>query len=174
MSLTALPVTATELQQLQSGIQFFTNSAQATTQAAAINTPGSTQSVFTYTAQLLNANISLSQVAMGVSALMEGGVVAVGTPTTTNSLTLFSTVFLPPQVANALANNFVPTVYAAEALGLALASNASFNTNFVGLDVTQFSTAVSNPDRRERQCHSNIRRQLDGVLHGPSADRLDR
>ncbi len=38
--------------------------------------------------------------------------------------------FLPGQVANAIANHFDPTVYAAEALGLALARNTSFNTNF--------------------------------------------
>lgn len=143
MSLFALPVTAAELQTLQGGLQFYTNAAQATAQAAAINQPGSTQSVFTYAAQLLDANISYSQVAMAVSALMEGGTVAVGNATTPNTLTLFSTVFLPPQVANALANGYEPTVYAAEALGLALASNDSFNTNFVSLSNAQFAQAVA-------------------------------
>ena len=63
---------------------------------------------------------------MGVSALMEGGTVAVGNAATPNTLTLFSTVFLPPQVANAIAHGYNPTVYAAEALGLALASQTSF------------------------------------------------
>ena len=41
MSLTALPVTSTDLTTLQSGVQFFTNTSQATSQAAAINAPGS-------------------------------------------------------------------------------------------------------------------------------------
>ena len=103
MSLTALPVSVADLTTLQSGIQFFTNTAEATAKAAAINAIGATQSVFTYAAELLNSNISLSQVAMGVSALMEGGTVEVGNAATPNTLTLFSTVFLPPQVANAIA-----------------------------------------------------------------------
>ena len=45
---------------------------------------------------------------------MEGGTIAVGNATTSNTLTLLSTVFLPGQVAVALANNFNPTVFAAE------------------------------------------------------------
>jgi hypothetical protein len=52
-------------------------------------------------------------------------------------LAKLSTQFLPAQVANAMANGFNPTVYAAEALGLALAggngtSNA-FATDFGSL-----------------------------------------
>src|SRR6202022_2443588 len=98
--------------------------------------------VYAYAAQLLANNISLSQVAMADSALMEGVTVAVGNATTSNTLTLFSTVFLPPQVLNAVKFGFNPTVYAAEALGKALGSDPSFNTNFVGLTPTFFAAAV--------------------------------
>ena len=129
MSLQALPVTVADLTTLQSGIQFFTNTAEATAEVASINAPGTTtDSVFIYASKLLNNNISLSQVAMAVSALMEGGTIAVGNAPTPNTLTLFSTQFLPGQVANAIAHNFNPTVYAAESLGSALSTNASFNT----------------------------------------------
>ena len=143
MSLNALPVSVSDLTTLQSGIQFFTNTAEATSEMGAINAPGSTDSVFIYATKLLSTNISLSQVAMAVSALMEGGTIAVGDTTTPNTLTLLSTQFLPDQVTNALANGFNPTVYAAESLGSALSTNASFNTNFVGLSVSQFAAAVS-------------------------------
>ena len=73
MSLTALPVSQSDLTTLQQGVQFFTNPAQAASQATAINAPGSTQSVFTYAASLISANVSFSQVAMAVGAIAEGG-----------------------------------------------------------------------------------------------------
>src|SRR5215467_413341 len=132
MSLFTLPVTVSDLTTLQQGIQFFTNTAEATAQAAAINTPGTSSSVFIYATQLLANNISLSQVAMADTAIMEGGTVAVGDNATPNTLQFLSTQFLPNQVANAIAHNFNPTVYAAEALGLALASTPGFMTNFAG------------------------------------------
>ena len=143
MSLFALPVTVSDLTTLQSGIQFFTNTAEANSEVASINANQPTNSVFIYATKLLANNISLSQVAMSVSALMEGGTIAVGNATTPNTLTLLSTVFLPGQVAVALANGFNPTVFAAESLGSALSTNAAFNTNFVGLSVSAFSQAVS-------------------------------
>jgi hypothetical protein len=62
---------------------------------------------------LLANNISLSQVAMAVDSLM------FGVTDNTTELAKLSTQFLPPQVANAVAHGFNPTVYAAEALGLA-------------------------------------------------------
>jgi len=74
---------------------------------------------------------------------MEGVTIAVGNTTTPNTLTLLSTQFLPGQVAVALANGFNPTVFAAESLGSALSTNTAFNTNFVGLNVSQFSQAVA-------------------------------
>ena len=53
MSLFALPVTVADLTQLQTGVQFFTNMAEATATATAINAPGATQTVFTYAASLI-------------------------------------------------------------------------------------------------------------------------
>src|SRR5271169_6666043 len=72
MSLFATPVSQTDLTTLQAGVQFFTNPTQAASQMTAINAPGSTQSVFTYAASLINSNISFSQVAMAVGAIAEG------------------------------------------------------------------------------------------------------
>jgi len=87
--------------------------------------------------RLIQNNISLSQVAMAVDSLMAGAAPSVA------QLTNISTSFLPAQVANAANNGFNPTVYAAEVLGLSLSSGAAFNTNFVSLNVTQFSAAVA-------------------------------
>ena len=141
------PVSVSALTTLQQGIQFFTNSAEATAEAAAINATPTTESVFTYAAKLINSQISLAQVAMADSALMEGGTIGVGNTTIPNTLTFFSRVFLPAQVTNAIANGFSPTVYAAEALGLALGGTTQFNTLFVtpfAGDVVGFAQAVSN------------------------------
>ena len=143
MSLTALPVSATDLTTLQAGVQFFTNTGQATSQAAAINALGSTQSVFTYAASLINSNISLSQVTMAVSAIAESGTIAVGDTTTPNTLTFLSTQFLPAQVAFAAANGFNQTVFAAQALGLALAGTSGFQTDWAGLSSSAFVTSVA-------------------------------
>ncbi len=146
MSLFALPVTVEDLEQLQLGTEFVTTqgeASEASWEAAEINTTGTSETVFTYAARLLQNSISTSQVAIAVSALMEGTTVAVGDADTPNTLTSFSTVFLPPQIAYAVAHNLNPTVYAAEALGLALAGDASFNSNFVGLSESQFAEAVA-------------------------------
>ena len=141
------PVSVSALTTLQQGIQFFTDSAEAIAEAAAINATPTTESVFTYAAKLINSQISLAQVAMADSALMEGGTIGVGNTTTPNTLTFFSRVFLPAQVTNAIANGFSPTVYAAEALGLALGGTTQFNTLFVTPfrgDVVGFAQAASN------------------------------
>ena len=106
MSLFALPVSVADLTQLQQGIQFFTNTAEATAEAAAINADEATESVFTYAAKLIQSNISLSQVAMADTAIMEGGTIPVGDTTTPNTLTFLSTQFLPAQVATAIAHGF--------------------------------------------------------------------
>ena len=143
MSLTALPVLATDLTTLQAGVQFFTNTGQATSEAAAINAPGSTQSVFTYAASLINSNISLSQVTMAVSAIAESGTIAVGDTATPNTLTFLSTQFLPAQVAFAAANGLNQTVFAAESLGLALAGTSGFQTDWAGLSGSAFVTSVA-------------------------------
>ena len=140
MSLFALPVTMADLTQLQLGIQFFTNNAEATAEVTTIN--AGTDTVSAYANRLLNSNISLSQVAMAVDSLMYGV-----TDTVAEQAKL-STQFLPPQVANAIKNGFNPTVYAAEVLGFSLAqgngTSTAFATNFGSLSVSQFSLAVAN------------------------------
>jgi hypothetical protein len=140
MSLFALPVSVSDLTQLQLGIEFFTNTTEATTEAALITNPPNTATVNSYAIRLLANNISLSQVAMAVDSLM------FGVTDNVTELAKLSTQFLPAQVANAVANGFNPTVYAAEALGLALAggngtSNA-FATDFGSLSVSQFVSEV--------------------------------
>jgi hypothetical protein len=144
MSLFALPVAVNDLTQLQLGIELFTNTTEATTEQGLITNPPSTPTVYSYAVDLLAKNISLSQVAMAVSALMEGGTIPVGDLVTPNTLTLLSRVFLPSQVSTAVANGYDPTVYAAEALGLALAgySNA-FATDFGSLSVPRFASEVA-------------------------------
>jgi hypothetical protein len=122
MSLTALPVTSSDLTTLQQGITFTANATDAVNQAAAINAPGSTVSVFTYAANLLNANVSLSQVAMGLFPFMTG------VTDTTAHIGAITTQFLPAQVAS---KGFNVTVFAAEAYGSALSTNAAFNASFV-------------------------------------------
>ena len=120
MSLTSLPVTAADLLQLQLGIEMFQNTTEATAEAAAIN--AGTDTVYGYAVKLLGSNISLSQAAMAVDSLM------FGVTDNTTELTKLSTQFLPPQLVNAIAHSFNPTVYAAEALGLALAGGNGTST----------------------------------------------
>lgn len=135
MSLYALPVSVDDLLQLQEGLQFFTDPAQAATEAAAINAPGATETVYTYAASLLADNISTSMVATAVTSLMQGGrvpsdvpfMMPIGDAHTPGTLTYLATQFLPAQIAAAEAHGLNPTVYAAEALGLAMASTPSFD-----------------------------------------------
>ena len=82
---------------------------------------------------------------MADSALMEGATVAAGTPPgTPNTLALFTTQFLPGQVAYGVAHGFNPTVFAAQSLGEALGNQPSFVANFVGLSASQFVASVAN------------------------------
>jgi hypothetical protein len=141
MSLFALPVSLSELTQLQLGVEFFTNTTEATTELGLFTNPPGVPTVYSYALGLLANNISLSQVAMAVDSLM------FGVTDTTTELAKLSTQFLPAQVTHAVANGFDPTVYAAEALGLGLAggngtSNAFANT-LGELNITAFAQAVS-------------------------------
>jgi len=148
MSLTALTVAASDIAQLEQGVQFFQSSAanQASV-AASINAPGSTTSVFTYAASLLGQNSpSLGQVNMADTAILEGGTIPVGNATTTNTLTFLATSFLPAQfqVGSTLASLGVnPTLFASEALGLALASTAGFKAQYGNLTQAQFVSMIS-------------------------------
>jgi hypothetical protein len=141
MSLYARPVSPSDLTQLQLGIEFLTDSNEANAEASQITDPPNLPTIYSYAGQLLARNISLSQVAMAVDSLMFGVTDKI------TELTKLATGFLPPQVANASAHGLVPTVYAAEALGLGLAggngtSNA-FATTFGTLSVSHFASAVS-------------------------------
>ncbi len=139
MSLTARPVSVDDLLQLQDGLQFFTDPAQAATEAAAINVFfNPTETVYRYATSLLADNISTSMVAVAVTSLMEGGkipsdvpfLMPIGDAHTPGTLTFLATQFLPAQIAVAEAHGLNPTVYAAEALGLAMAGDQLFNSRY--------------------------------------------
>ena len=143
MSLNSTPVTTADIEALQLGIQFFENATEAGNEATAIN--NGTTTVYAYAVQLLASQISVAQVAVADSALMEGATVAAGTaPGAPNTLARFTTQFLPSQVAYGVANGFNPTVFAAQSLGLALANQPGFTTNFAGLSASAFVASVSN------------------------------
>jgi hypothetical protein len=139
MSLYTRPVAVSDLTQLQLGIEFFTSTSEATNEVALIN--AGQNSVSSYANDLLANNISFSQVAMAVNSLM------FGVTDNTTELTKLARQFLPPQVANAVANGLNPTVYAAETLGLALAggngTSHAFEVDFGSLSVTEFASEVS-------------------------------
>jgi hypothetical protein len=142
MSLYAFTVTVHDLQQLQFGIQFYGDDLTDTAAvAAAINPPIETATVFSYANQLLASNISLSQVAMAVDSLMFGAT------DNTTELDRLVAPFLLEQVGVANTYGFNPTVYAAEALGLALAggngTSDAFATDFGSLSVSQFASEVA-------------------------------
>jgi hypothetical protein len=144
MGLTVAPVSLADITQLQQGITFTTDAAGAAAALAAINATPPTQTVYGYAVQLLASNISLSQVAMADSALMEGGTIAVGNNTTSNTLTFFTQGLLAASIPIAVKFNLNQTVFAAENLGLALGGNATFNTNFVtGQTIASFAALAS-------------------------------
>lgn len=131
MPLTALPVTQAEILTLQQKVSVLQNSSEATARANSINAGAIT--VKDYACELLSNNTPLAQVAMAVRSLM------IGTP----PIPEFENVvknFLPGQVAVAVVYGFNLTVYAAEAYGLALSSNAAFQSNF-GVPPTTYNEA---------------------------------
>ena len=91
-------MTVSDLTTLQQGIEFSTDTIEATAQVGAINNGAET--VFTYAAELINANLPFSQVAMATTALM------FSETATTAILGNISSNFLPAQVALANANGF--------------------------------------------------------------------
>jgi hypothetical protein len=140
MSLFGLPVSDVDLTELQLGIEFFTKPSEASTEADRItNLQKST--VYSYASQLLDINISFSQVAMAVDSLMFGVTDNIA------ELTKLATVVLPPQVVNANTQGLNPTVYAAQALGLGLASgngtSQAFATYFGSLSAPEFASAAA-------------------------------
>ena len=136
MPLNALPVTPDELEDLQFGLTFNTNTGQATSQAALINLDNGVDTVASYAAALLNANIATSQVAMATTCLMWGE--------TQDPAFLDNTasVAAPLFIALAIQLGTNQVVTAAEGIGVALANDAQF-APFLALNTTQFATAVA-------------------------------
>ena len=136
MPLDALPVTADELQDLQLGTTFKTNAAQATSQAALINADNGVDTVASYAAALLAANIATSQVAMAATCLMLGE--TQGIDFLTNTATVAAPEFV--NLAAQIGTNAVST--SAEGVGVALADNPQF-APFLALSATDFAAAVA-------------------------------
>jgi hypothetical protein len=88
-------------------------------------------------------------VAVAVTSLVQAGKIPsdvpftmpIGDAHTSGTLTYLATQFLPAQIAVAEAHGLNPTVYAAEALGLAMAGNQFFNANY-GPGFPSFATLV--------------------------------
>lgn len=121
ISLTALPVTQAEILTLQQKVSVRQNASEATSRAADIN--AGTNTVKGYACELLTNNTPLAQVAMCVRSIM------ISTPPIAEFENIVKN-FLPNQVAWAVAYGYNPTVYAAEAYGLALSSNGVFQSNY--------------------------------------------
>jgi hypothetical protein len=136
MSLFALPVAVADLTTLQSGITFKTDVNEATSEAAKINSL--TDTVFGYATGLLDSQVALSVVSMGVNALMFNQTPTIAT------LTNQTTAFLPGEVAFAVKLGLNPTVFAAEALAVTISSNPLFTQTFGTQNLPDFAATVSN------------------------------
>jgi hypothetical protein len=155
MSLTDGPagVTAGDLLNLQAGIQAFTNSAEATSEAALIQAGKDTTAA--YAARLEAANTGQSEVVMATVSLMEGGTPLAGklvTPTspTANEFQHLIISYLPAQQAFAVANGLNITIYNAEVVGLGIGAGGdgtqnNFLKNFgsAALTLSQFESTLS-------------------------------
>jgi len=118
---------------LQKGIEFQTNTAEATLEVGLINT--GMQTVQQYANQLILNMLPLSQVVMAVDSLMSGAVQSEA------EMTNLTVNFVPAQLAffNSLppstqAGAGGPIVWDAEVTGFALTERAAFTTNFAGLN----------------------------------------
>ena len=135
MPLNALPVTPGELEELQAGTTFTTNTGQATSQAALINLDNGVDTVASYAVALLNANIATSQVAMATTCLMWGATQEIDF--LTNTATVAAPLFVA--LAAQIGTNAVAT--SAEGVGVALADDPQFQP-FLDLNATEFAAAV--------------------------------
>src|SRR5262249_48458875 len=152
MSLTATPVSMTDILNLQAGIEGFTNAAEATAEVAAINAGKDT--VAAYALRLETGNTAFSEAVMATVSLMEGGVPTAGkllSPTSTaNEFQHLIVDYLPSQAAFATANNLNITIYNAEVIGLGIGAGGdgtqnNFLKNFgsSALSLAQFETTLS-------------------------------
>ena len=133
MSLFALPVSLSDIENLQKGIEFQTNVPEATLEVGLIN--AGTTTVQAYANQLILNMAPLSQVVMAVDSLMSGLVQSEA------EMTNLTVNFLPAQLAffNALppatqAGAGGAIVWDSEVTGFALTERAAFTTNFAGLN----------------------------------------
>ena len=144
-------VSVGDLTPLQQGIDFFTDTVGATTEAALIN--AGTQTIAEYVNQLIVNNQALSQVMMAVDSLMFGAV------DTQAEMTSLTTGFIPGQLA--FFNSLPPaiqaaaggaTVWDAEVTGFALSgpngnggpNSTNFAHNFASLNTGANAGAAGN------------------------------
>ena len=133
MSLRQSPVTAAEIEDLQFGLTFTTNSAQAAAQVSAIN--AGTTTVANYAA-FLYCSIATAQVAMAATCLMWGQ--TQDTALLENIATLAAPLFI--NLAIQFGTDQVTTV--AEGVGVALADDAQF-APFLAFNEIQFAQTVT-------------------------------
>jgi hypothetical protein len=152
MSLTATPVSMTDILNLQAGIEGFTNAAEATAEVAVIN--AGTDTVAAYATRLEAANTANSEAVMATVSLMEGGTPTAGkllSPTSTaNEFQHLIVDYLPAQQAFAVANGLNITLYNAEVIGLGIGAGGdgtqnNFLKNFGSptLTLSQFESTLS-------------------------------
>ena len=172
MSLTATPVTATDLQNLQKGILRHTNPTEAAAEAALINAGATT--VAAYETSLMAQAQAFT---VDAEAVLE---VFTGQTGTSAELDNLVNNFLPAQNAYAIAHGFNTTVFDAESLGLGLSAGTAFATNFGPANAALPNTVAGDAlaagsianavfgscqyAKPGRRCHS-MDCELEGALH---------
>jgi hypothetical protein len=142
VSLFALPVSTSDLTNLQKGIEFSTNPAEAGSEAAAINAAAPGQTVFSYADQLIQNTLPSGQGIVAVDSLMFGGVDTQAEMTTLSGFVAGQAAFfntLPPATQTGAGGLIV---WDAEVTGFALAgpngnggaNKANFANNFASLN----------------------------------------
>ena len=141
MSLYVLPVTSTDISQVQTGILFSTtNQTDINNQVAAINaTPNPTETVASYANTLLAQSLTTGQMAMGVTALMTGQ--SQTTAVLTNLVT--NPQIIPLYQAFAVAQNLDVGQVVGEDLGLAFSGTPNFPGTYGNLSLANFASAAA-------------------------------
>jgi hypothetical protein len=142
----------TDILNLQAGIEGFTDAAQATAEATAINAGKDT--VAAYAVRLEQSNIVFSEDVMATVSLMEGGTPTAGkllSPTSpANEFQHLIVDYLFGQAAFAVANGLNVVIYDAEAIALGIGAGGdgtqnNFLESFGGaaLTLSQFESTLS-------------------------------
>src|SRR5215831_13137566 len=135
MSLTAKPVSASDIESLQEAILRVTDPITAAAEAALINAGATTVQAFADA--LLASSARAAEVTVGVISSFNNV-----TPTDAK-LDLFVKVFAPPQIAVAVAHGFNQVVFVAEGIGLAFGtSNATALANWSGANPAMPNTVA--------------------------------